>query len=77
MAGSQALLQVSQIIVAVVLARLLAPHDYGVAGMVLVFSTLGLVYLELALGSALVQRADPTDATAPPSLGRASASARC
>jgi O-antigen/teichoic acid export membrane protein len=53
---SQAVLQASKIVVALVLARLLAPHDYGLAGMVLVFSSLVFVFSDLALGSALVQR---------------------
>lgn len=53
---SQGVLQASKIVVALVLARLLAPHDYGLAGMVLVFSSLVFVFSDLALGSALVQR---------------------
>jgi O-antigen/teichoic acid export membrane protein len=55
-AFSQVVLQASKIVVALVLARLLAPHDYGVAGMVLVFSSLVFVFSDVALGSALVQR---------------------
>jgi O-antigen/teichoic acid export membrane protein len=42
--------------VAVILARLLTPHDYGLAAMVLVFSSLVFIFSDLALGSALVQR---------------------
>jgi O-antigen/teichoic acid export membrane protein len=53
---SQLFLQVSRAAVAVVLARLLAPHDFGIAAMVLVFSSLVLVFSDLALGAALVQR---------------------
>jgi O-antigen/teichoic acid export membrane protein len=53
---SQVVLQASRVIVALILARLLAPHDYGIAGMVLVFSSLVLVFSDVALGSALVQR---------------------
>jgi O-antigen/teichoic acid export membrane protein len=53
---SQGILQLSKIVVALVLARLLAPHDYGLAGMVLVFSSLVFIFSDLALGSALVQR---------------------
>ena len=55
-AGTQAVGQVTRIIVAVVVARLLTPHDYGVAGMVLVFSSLVFVFSDLSLGAALVQR---------------------
>jgi O-antigen/teichoic acid export membrane protein len=55
-AASQVVLQISRIVVAVCLARLLSPHDYGVAAMVLVFSSLVLVFSDLGLGAALVQR---------------------
>jgi O-antigen/teichoic acid export membrane protein len=55
-AFSTAFRQLSRIAVAVVLARLLTPHDYGVAAMVLVFSSLVIVFSDLALGAAIVQR---------------------
>ncbi|WCB95814.1 Lipopolysaccharide biosynthesis protein WzxC [Baekduia alba] len=48
-------MQVSRLIVALVLARLLAPDDFGKAAMVLVFSSLVLVFSDLGLGAALVQ----------------------
>ncbi len=54
--------QVTRLVVALTLARLLAPHDYGVAGMVLVLSGLVAIFADLALGSALVQRKTLTDA---------------
>jgi polysaccharide transporter, PST family len=53
---SQVVLQASKVVVALVLARLLSPHEFGLAGMVLVFSTLVFVFADVALGSALVQR---------------------
>lgn len=56
--ASQLFGQTSRVLVAVVLARLLTPHDYGLAAMVLVFSTLIYVFSDLALGAALVQRRD-------------------
>src|SRR3954454_24211175 len=59
---SQLFLQVSRAAVAVTLTRLLAPHDFGLAAMVLVFSSLGLVLSDLALGAALVQRPLVTEA---------------
>jgi polysaccharide transporter, PST family len=59
---SQIVLQLSRVAVAIILARLLSPDDYGVAGMVLVFSSLGLVFADVALGSALVQRRSLSDA---------------
>jgi O-antigen/teichoic acid export membrane protein len=59
--ASQVFLQLSRLAVAVVLARLLTPHDFGVAGMVLVFTSLGLVFSDVALGAALVQRKELTE----------------
>lgn len=55
-AGSQMFAQITQIVVAVILARLLTPRDYGLAAMVLVFAALVPIFADLALGSALVQR---------------------
>lgn len=49
-------LQLSRLIVVVVLARLLSPRDIGLAAMVLAFSSLILVFSDLALGAALIQR---------------------
>jgi O-antigen/teichoic acid export membrane protein len=53
--------QGARTVVTIVLARLLAPHDYGVAAMVLVFSSLVAVFSDLALGAALVQRPNLTE----------------
>ncbi|MCW2986140.1 MAG: flippase family protein, partial [Conexibacter sp.] len=58
---SQVVGQGGRLVVAVLLARLLAPRDFGLAGMVLVFSSLVLVFSDLALGAALVQRDKLTD----------------
>jgi O-antigen/teichoic acid export membrane protein len=55
-AASQVALQLSRVVTAVVLARLLTPAEYGVAGMVLVFSSFVLPFTDLGLGAALVQR---------------------
>jgi O-antigen/teichoic acid export membrane protein len=55
-ATSSGTLQLMKIAVGVVLARLLTPHDYGLAGMVIVFSTLVLVFSDLAFGAALIYR---------------------
>jgi O-antigen/teichoic acid export membrane protein len=54
--GSQLFRQGWRAAVAIVLARLLIPEDYGLAAMVLVFGTLIFIFSDLALGSALVQR---------------------
>ena len=45
-----------------VLARLLAPHDWGLAAMVLVCSGFVIVFTDSALGTALIQRRDLSDA---------------
>jgi O-antigen/teichoic acid export membrane protein len=55
-AASQVVAQVSRLGVAVLLAHLLTPREFGLAAMVLVFSAFVLVFADLALGAALVQR---------------------
>jgi O-antigen/teichoic acid export membrane protein len=55
-AASSAVLQVTRAIVAVMLARLLSPGDYGIAVLVLLITSLVLVFSDLALGAAVVQR---------------------
>ena len=57
-AGSQITLQASRIVVALLLARLLAPHEWGLAAMVLVFSGFVIVFTDNALKTALIQRRD-------------------
>ena len=57
-AGSQITLQVSRMAVALVLARLLTPHDWGLAAMVILFSSFVIVFTDSALGTALIQRRD-------------------
>ena len=54
--GGQVFNQVLRIAVGLVLARLLAPHDYGLAAMVVVFSGLAFALSDLSLGAALIQR---------------------
>jgi O-antigen/teichoic acid export membrane protein len=61
-AGSQLMLQASRMVVALVLARMLAPHDWGLAAMVLVISAFVVVFTDSALISALIQRRDLRDA---------------
>ena len=55
-AGSQVTLQITRLAVALILARLLAPDDWGLAAMVLVFSGFVVVFTDNALGTALIQR---------------------
>lgn len=59
--GSQVVGQVVRMVVAVALARILAPEDYGLAAIALVFASLVLVFSDLALGAALVQRPSLTE----------------
>jgi O-antigen/teichoic acid export membrane protein len=59
---SQVALQITRLAVAVVIARLLTPAEYGLAAMALVFSSLVLVFSDFALGAALIQRKTLTEA---------------
>jgi len=51
----------SRVIVALVLARLLTPADYGVAGMAIVTTSFVVLFTDPALGTALVQRKEITE----------------
>jgi O-antigen/teichoic acid export membrane protein len=53
--------QGSQSLVAILLARLLVPRDFGLAGMALVFSGLAGILTDLSLGAALIQRKSLTE----------------
>jgi O-antigen/teichoic acid export membrane protein len=55
-------IQLTRLAVAVVLARILAPQQYGLAGMALVFNGFILIFADLALGQAVVQRRSLTEA---------------
>jgi polysaccharide transporter, PST family len=61
-AASSIVLQGSRLVIGIVLAHLLSPHDYGVAGMVVVFASLVLIFSDLAFSSALIQRRTLTEA---------------
>ena len=54
--ASQVMLQVIRTGAAIFVARLLTPSEYGLAMLALVFASLVLVFSDLALGAALVQR---------------------
>lgn len=58
---SSATLQGSRLVVGLLLAHLLTPHDYGVAGMAIVFASLVFVFSDLSFGAALVQRRELTE----------------
>ena len=53
---SQIVIQLTRLAVALALARILAPEEYGIAAMALVFSGFVLIFADLALGQVLVQR---------------------
>ncbi|HEU4975490.1 MAG TPA: lipopolysaccharide biosynthesis protein [Baekduia sp.] len=55
-AASRGLFEVTKLMVAVALARLLTPSDYGLAGMVIILAAFQPVLSGVALASALVQR---------------------
>ena len=59
--ASQVTLQLTRLVVAIVVARLLTPTEYGLAAAALVFASLVLVFSDLAFGAALVQRKTLTD----------------
>jgi O-antigen/teichoic acid export membrane protein len=53
---SEIVTQVSRIVFAFLLARLLTPDEYGLAGLALIVASFVLVFSDLAFGAALVQR---------------------
>ena len=57
-AGAQVGLHLTRAVVAIVIARLLTPDEYGLAALAIVFSSLVMVFSDLALGAALIQRKD-------------------
>ena len=59
--GSQISAQLIRLAGAIVVARLLTPEEYGLAMLALVFASLVLVFSDLALGAALVQRKNLTE----------------
>lgn len=48
--------QIIQLAVSIVVARLLAPSDFGVVALLLVFTSIATVFVQSGLGTALVQR---------------------
>ena len=59
--ASQVMLQLIRTGAAIFVARLLTPSEYGLAMLALVFASLVLVFSDLALGAALVQRKKLTE----------------
>jgi O-antigen/teichoic acid export membrane protein len=58
---SQIFRQGSQIITSIILARLLAPEDFGLLGMALVFTGLVAIFNDFGIGSAIVQKQNLDD----------------
>lgn len=58
---SQVAVQLTRMVVAIGVARMLTPSEYGLAALTLVFASLVLIFSDLALGAALVQRKTVTD----------------
>jgi O-antigen/teichoic acid export membrane protein len=59
--ASQVGAQITRAVVAIFIARLLTPSEYGLAALALVFASLVMVFSDLGLGAALVQRKRLTD----------------
>jgi len=55
-AVTQVVSEASRVVVALILARLLTPGDYGIAGMAMVCVSFATLFCDPALGTALVQR---------------------
>lgn len=53
--------QVVTLIVSIVLARILAPSDFGTVSLVIVFTTIMQVFVDSGLGTALIQKKDADD----------------
>lgn len=53
--------QLVTFIVSIVLARILAPEDYGTIALVTVFTTILQVFVDSGLGTALIQKKDADD----------------
>lgn len=53
--------QIVQFFVSIVLARILAPKDYGIIALVLVFAQILQVFVDSGLGNALIQKKDADD----------------
>ncbi len=60
-AGAQVGLHLTRAVVAIAIARLLTPDEYGLAALAIVFSSLVMVFSDLALGAALIQRKTLTE----------------
>jgi O-antigen/teichoic acid export membrane protein len=53
-------MQVTSLVIGVLLARLLSPREFGFLGMITIFIGLANLFLDLGLGSAIIQKQDVT-----------------
>ena len=54
--GERITAQVISLIVSIVLARLLTPHDYGAVSLVMIFITIANVFVSGGFGNSLIQK---------------------
>ncbi len=54
--ASQVVFHLTRAIAAIIIARLLSPDEYGLAALAIVFASLVMIFSDLALGAALIQR---------------------
>jgi O-antigen/teichoic acid export membrane protein len=59
--ASQIGFQVTRALVAVTIARLLTPEEYGLGALAIIFASLVMVFSDMALGAALIQRPSLTE----------------
>lgn len=55
---SQAITQISQLLITTILARLLTPDDFGLLGMTVVFTNFLNIFCEMGISGALIQKQD-------------------
>ena len=53
--------QIVTFVVSIVLARILAPEEYGIIALVTVFTTILQVFVDSGLGTALIQKKEADD----------------
>ena len=53
--------QAVQFLISIILARLLSPDDYGLLGMVMIFSSLSFVLIESGFGQALIRKKNTSE----------------
>ncbi len=56
--AAQVVRQIMQFTISVILARMLSPQDFGMIGMIVVFTGFAAIFSELGMGAALIQKLD-------------------